>query len=225
MVRKIWGIFLVATLFLGAGLTASNAQAEGLNGVWTTSVGDYLVLLKGTDNTTVVGLRVAADFTTGSVYLGALTGADLSLTSLDGGSNLSALLAGNCLSGVLNEAGTVLDFSAELALAYAAGAHDGIWQSDGGNYLVYLSLTAQGAPLVVVLDVTLTDLSSAQAEMAISAGAESDNNFTGTLLSDLNNTLQLTFATDGTASGKYIVLALPPQTTPFTAALIFGVAP
>jgi len=89
---------------------------------------------------------------------------------------------------------------------------------------LYLSVNREGNPLIVVLDMTINPDQTIQHDIFV--GSVTQNGFLGTSLLNDNLSMNLGFtAEEIILNGKYIVKAIPPQTTEFTANRIFLVDP
>lgn len=195
------------------------ALAAPANGIWTTSTGDYFLLMQDSANAKAIAVQVAYDFTSASVFVGTENADTLTLGKLNQSATLTATATGNSMSGTYVQSTGASDvFSANLSYAFEGSAYDGVWQKTGSNsYLAYLSVYVQGKSLTVVLDVTLNSDNTLSYDVL--TGALANNVFTG--VSAMNGqVLRLTF-NGASASGTYVTSAK--QTTTFTAAQIFKV--
>lgn len=203
-------LLLVATSF---------AQAAPANGIWTTSTGDYFMLMQDSAKGQAIAVQVAYDLTSAWVYLGTVSGESLALKRFDQTSTLNATASGTTLSGsYVQSTGASDGFSATLSYAYTGSAYDGVWQKTGSNtYVAYLTTSVQGKNLTIVVELTIN--SDGSISYDVLTGALSGNIFLG--VSAINGrSLKLTFS--GTSvSGVYVTTSR--QTTSFTATQIFKV--
>lgn len=199
--------------------TGGAALAAPANGIWTTSTGDYFLLMQDGANAQAIAVQVAYDFTSASVYVGTESADTLTLKKLDQSATLYTTATGNTMSGTyVQSAGATDLFSANLSYAFEGSDYDGVWQKSGTNsYLAYLSVYVQGKSVTVALDVTLNSDNTLSYDVL--TGTLANNVFTG--VSAMNGRiLRLTF--NGTsANGSYTTTTR--QTTTFTAAQIFKV--
>lgn len=200
-------------------LASTLAQAAPANGVWTTSTGDYFLLMQDTAKGQAIAVQVAYDLTSASIYTGTVSGDNLALKKLDQTATLNATATGTTMSGsYVQNTGASDGFSANLSYAYVGSAYDGVWQKTAANsYLAYVSASIQGKTVTIVLDLTLN--TDGTVSYDVITGALSGNVFLG--VSAMNGrSLKLTFD-GGNTSGLYVTTSR--QTTSFTAAQIFKI--
>lgn len=213
--KKLLNLFFALLLLIAT----SFAQAAPANGIWTTSTGDYFLLMQDSAKGQAIAVQVAYDLTSASAYVGTVSGETLALKKLDQTSTLNATASGDTLSGsYVQSTGTSDGFSASLTYAYVGSAYDGVWQKTGTNsYLAYLTTSVQGKALTVVLEITLN--SDGSVSYDVITGALSSNVFVG-VSAVSGRSLKLTF--NGTSvSGVYVTTSR--QTTSFSATQIFKV--
>ncbi len=200
-------------------ITTGFAQAAPANGVWTTSTGDYFLLMQDSAKGQAIAVQVAYDLTSASVYTGTVSGDSLALKKLDQTATLNATASGNTMSGsYVQSTGASDGFSANLTYAYVGSAYDGVWQKSGTNsYLAYLTASLQGKTLTIVLDLTLN--SDGSVSYDVITGALTSNIFVG-VSAVSGRSLKLTF-NGANVNGVYVSTSR--QTTSFTAAQIFKV--
>lgn len=212
--------YLKQLLCLSALMFSSwSAFAAPANGIWITSTGDYFLLMQDSANGKAIAVQVASDMSSASAYTGTVAGESLVLKKLDQSSTLYSTASGNTMSGTyVQNTGASDLFSADLSYTYTGSAYDGVWQKTGANaYLAYLTMTVQGKPITVVLDLTISADNTLSYDVL--TGAAANGVFLG--VSAMNGrSLRLTFS-DASASGTYITASR--QTTTFTAAQIFKV--
>lgn len=190
--------------------------AAPANGIWTTSTGDYFLLMQDSANARAIAVQVAYDLTSASVFVGTENANTLTLGKLDQSATLTATATGNTMSGSYVQSGGASDaFSANLTYTFEGSDYDGVWQKTGANsYLAYLSVYVQGKSVTVVLDITLNSDNTLSYDVL--TGTLAGNVYTG--VSAMNGRLlKLTFS-GANADGAYVTASR--QTTKFTAAQI-----
>lgn len=207
--------FLRISALLLASWSASVLAAPA-NGIWTTSTGDYFLLMQDSANAKAIAVQVAYDLTSASVFVGTESANTLTLGKLDQSATLTATATGNTMSGSYVQNGGGADaFSANLTYTFEGSDYDGVWQKTGANsYLAYLSVYVQGKSVTVVLDITLNSDNTLSYDVL--TGTLAGNVYTG--VSAMNGRLlKLTFS-GANADGTYVTASR--QTTKFTAAQI-----
>ena len=130
----------------------------------------------------------------------------INLTSLDKTSSLSMTLNGQTYAGNYVTPGSTLALSGSLVLAYAGNANDGIWQKSYGSnrYLADISVTSNGLPLTVLVDVTIPTSTSTALKYDVSTGViqSSSSTFVGASLVS-GNVVTLAFKSSASTSASY----------------------
>ena len=188
----------------------------GLNGIWTSSGGSYLVLMKDAGSNTAIALDLAANLSAMKIWIGSTSGASLSLAGIaNSADSLSATAAANSITGTRVISGASASYAASPAFSYVGSAYDGIWQKAGaGNaYFAYTTVTVSASTVAIVLDVTLN--ADGTVAFDVISGTTVNGIFDGTSLLNSGKTLRMTVS--GTsASGTYA----QPVTTTFTASQV-----
>lgn len=222
---RSWTMRLLAVLAVLACLIARPAHAEGVNGLWVTSTGDYLVLMQDAQSGSTFGFQVPADLGSLRVWMGSGSATVLDLRSLaDPTDTLQASATASAISGSTSIDGRSQSLAAHLALAWVATEYAGVWQKSTGSndYLVFCQLNAGGTKLGVQIDVSIgADMSYT---VAVYTGALVGSSFTGVSLSGSGTTSRLTFGA-GTLTGQTLSAGRPPVSTGFSATQIVPLSP
>lgn len=215
-----WLSSLVVALGLMLG---SAAHAASMNGLWTMNNGDFLVLMQDVNSGKVVGLQVAANYSSMKVWYGSGTSTNLTLAGVPDTTQTmtGTFSSSNLISGNYTVAGVSTAFTATLTYAYVGGVNDGVWQKANlsNAYLIYLTLSVSSQTVPIQVDVTVNADMTIAYDIFTGSYSSSNNTFTG--LSVLNPTLtdKLVFSS-GSLSGTYTTIAKPPVSTTFSASQI-----
>ena len=216
-----WHLGLAALLAL-----AMPAAHAGVNGLWTTSSGDYVVFLQDGSSGTTFALQVPGSFDALKVWLGSGSASAITLQGLTAPTDtLSAQVAGSSMNGSTSIGGGQQPFNAQLALAWVATEYAGVWQksSPANAYLVFCVLNTGNGTIGVQIDVTLN--ADKTTSYDIFTGALAGNQFAGLSLTGSGRSTRLEFASAEQLSGTNSTVARPVQTTSYTASHIVKIAP
>jgi hypothetical protein len=206
-------------------LAAPGAHA-GVNGLWTTTSGDYVVFLQDASSGTTVALQVPASFAALKAWLGSGSASSISLQGLTAPTDLlSAQVAGSAMTGSTSVGGVQQPFNAQLALAWVATEYAGVWQksSPANAYLVFCVLDTGNGKIGVQIDVTLN--ADKTTSYDIFTGALAGTQFAGLSLTGSGRATRLDFASADQLSGSNSTVARPVQTISYTASHIVKTAP
>jgi hypothetical protein len=206
-------------------LAAMGAHA-GVNGLWTTTSGDYVVFLQDATSGTTVALQVPGSFDALKAWLGSGSASSISLQGLTAPTDmLSAQVAGSAMTGSTSVGGVQQPFNAQLALAWVATEYAGVWQksSPANAYLVFCVLDTGNGKIGVQIDVTLN--ADKTTSYDIFTGALAGTQFAGLSLTGSGRATRLDFASADQLSGSNSTVARPVQTISYTASHIVKTAP
>jgi hypothetical protein len=206
-------------------LAAPAAQA-GVNGLWTTDSGDYVVFLQDATSGTTVALQVPGSFDALKAWLGTGSASVIALQGLTAPADmLSAQANGSSMTGSTSLGGVQQPFSAQLALAWVATEYAGVWQksSPANAYLVFCVLDTGNGKIGVQIDVTLN--ADKTTSYDIFTGALAGTQFAGLSLTGSGRATRLDFASVDQLSGANSTVARPVQTISYTASHIVKTAP
>ncbi len=202
-----------------------SAASASLNGVWQDSLENFWLYLD--EQGTVVAVEIKGNLTAPEIYLGSLAGSDLQVNALLSTAELIATVSEteDSLVGTLTKETEPSDYEASKIFSYEGSSHDGLWVSDLGNYLLYMSVNSQGIPLIVVLDITINEDQTVTHDVFV--GSLIRGGFVGTSLlnSDLSMSLDFSEEEETVLEGKYIVAGIPREITEFVATRIFLIDP
>jgi hypothetical protein len=204
---------------------APSAQA-GVNGLWTTTSGDYVVFLQDATSGTTVALQVPASFEALKAWLGSGSASAITLQGLTAPTDmLSAQVSGSSMTGSASIGGLQQPFSAALALAWVATDYAGVWQksSPTNAYLVFCVLNTGNGKIGVQIDVTLN--ADKTTSYDIFTGALAGTQFAGLSLTGSGRATRLDFMSADQLSGANSTVARPVQTIDYTASHIVKTAP
>jgi hypothetical protein len=125
MIRALLGLLLALH-------AASAVAATSINGVWSSSSGDYLLMLEASNGSVLV-MRVNASLSGGTVFLGSRSGDNLSVKTLDASQSLALAVSGSSYSGSQSSATGSQSLSGNLLFAYSGSVYDGVWQRTGAS--------------------------------------------------------------------------------------------
>lgn len=217
---------LLTLWLLACSTVATTAQAAGLNGLWTTSSGDYALFLQDATNGSTFALQVPSTLDGLRVWLGTGSASALSLQGLVQPNDLLvANVAGSALNGSMTIGGVSQPFNASLALAWVGTEYAGIWQktSPASAYLVFCVLETGSGRIGLQIDVTLN--ADKTVTQQIFTGTLVGSQFTGVSANGVGLTSRLAFNGSGGLTGTTTTLAKPPQTTSFSATQVVKTAP
>ncbi|MBI5258561.1 MAG: hypothetical protein HY855_18795 [Burkholderiales bacterium] len=233
LLRLVLATLLLAGLGRGAlagptataGAPLAATTPAGVNGLWTSSAGDYSVWLQDPTSGLTLALELPATLDSLRLWLGNGSATQVSLQNVARGTDLLvASVSGSTMSGTRTLAGVQQPYSAQLALAWVATEAAGVWQKSGAAnaYLVFFVVNNGGARLGVQIDVTINpDLSYA---FDVFSGSYTNNVFNGLSLLGSGLSSRLEFTGD-TLAGTYTTLGRPPKVTTFTATHLVKTGP
>ena len=206
-------------------LAAPAAQA-GVNGLWTTTSGDYVLFLQDASSATTVALQVPGSFEALKAWLGSGSASAIALSGLTAPADLlSAQVAGSAMTGSTSVGGVQQPFNAQLALAWVATEYAGVWQksSPANAYLIFCVLDTGNGKIGVQIDVTLN--ADKTTSYDIFTGALAGTQFAGLSLTGSGRATRLDFASAEQLSGSNSTVARPVQTISYTASHVVKTAP
>lgn len=206
-------------------LAAPAAQA-GVNGLWTTTSGDYVLFLQDASSGTTVALQVPGSFDALKAWLGSGSASAIALSGLTAPADLlSAQVAGSAMTGSTSVGGVQQPFNAQLALAWVATEYAGVWQksSPANAYLIFCVLDTGNGKIGVQIDVTLN--ADKTTSYDIFTGALAGTQFAGLSLTGSGRATRLDFASAEQLSGSNSTVARPVQTISYTASHVVKTAP
>lgn len=182
----------------GLGLLSAAAPARAattLNGLWSASSGDYLVLLQDAASGQTFGLQVPATLDGLKVWLGSGSSTQIALQGLTASADtFSATISnGQSLSGTQSLGGVTRTLNASLALAWVATEYAGVWQkaSPANAYLVFCVLNTGNGRLALQIDVSLAADKSVAYD--IFTGTLTNTSFVGLSIAGSGQTSRLSF--------------------------------
>jgi hypothetical protein len=217
---------LLALWLLVGSAFASAVQAAGVNGLWTTSSGDYALFLQDATSGSTFALQVPSTLDGLRVWLGSGSASALTLQGLVQPNDLLvANIAGSSMNGTMTVGGVQQPFAAALALAWVGSEYAGIWQkaSPANAYLVFCVLETASGRIALQIDVTLN--ADQTVSQQIFTGALVGSQFTGVSANGAGLTSRLGFNGNGSLAGSYTTLAKPPQVSSFSATQVVKTAP
>ena len=123
-------------------------QVTDASGIWQLSSGEILTVMESEGGT--IGLLLSSNLASLGVFLGTVSGDQLSLTSiLNPAHGLVAVVSGATMNGSLTQGGPSIEFSAARLLAPLGSAVDGVYQTDSGAFLVHFSTDSSALPTVL----------------------------------------------------------------------------
>lgn len=218
-----WLIASMLLVLLGAG--TSPARASGVNGLWTSSGGDFVVFMQDATSGATFALQVPGSFDALRVWLGTGSSTAVSLQGLNKPSDLLDLaVSGATMSGTMSLSGVQQPFNAQLALAWVATEYAGVWQKamPSNAYIVFCVLNTGDARVAVQIDVTIN--ADKTYGYDIFTGALVGDQFSGVSIAGTGLSSRLEF-TGSQLTGSYTTVARPPKSTAFTATQIVRIAP
>ena len=211
-------------LTLLASIGYYSVALASVNGIWKDSQDKFWLYLD--EQNTTVAVEIKGDLTGPNIYIGSLNNSNLDVKTVLASLQLTGVISTteDSISGILTTDGVTSDYVASKIFSYEGSNTDGLWLVEPNHYLLYLSVNREGNPLIVVLDMTINPDQTIQHDIFV--GSVTQNGFLGTSLLNDNLSMNLGFtAEEIILNGKYIVKAIPPQTTEFTANRIFLVDP
>lgn len=212
-----------AALAVLLGLAAVPAWAQ-VNGLWSSSRGDYLLFLQDSSSGTTFSIQVPAALDAIKVWIGSGSPASVSLQGvLNADDRLAASVNGSAMSGSVTQAGVQSTFDARLALGWVANAHAGVWQKSApaNAYLVFCVLETGSGRIGLQVDVTLDPVTRTY-RYDIYSGVLAGSTYTGASLAGSGTTSRLVFG-NGTLSGTQTTVQRPVQSIEYTATQIVGI--